>query len=82
MTLNQTLKTLKSIYSDIQYSYYPNHQNPKFKQSIIIRIPNNKHQDTIAETLYKTLYDNLKIPYYWHPRQNCLFCVVVPHVYN
>ena len=82
MTLNQTLQSLKNTYPDIQYSYYPSHQNPKFKQSVIIRIPNNKHQDTVADMLYKTLFEVLKIPYYWYPRQNCLFCVVVPHFYD
>jgi hypothetical protein len=82
MTLNDTLKTLKKQHPGLQYCYLKTHKNPKLRQSVIIRIPDGKHQDAICETLKTTLWDNLKIPYYWQPRKKCIFCHVVPHFYT
>jgi hypothetical protein len=82
MTLNETLKQLKTIEPGLQYAYYPNHPEPQFRQSVIIRIPEGRTEKTIADKLYQLLWHELKIPYYWQPRKGCTFCHVVPHFYD
>lgn len=46
----------------------------------IIRIPNGKQQDKICDELYKLLWEELELPYYWQPRDTALFCVVLPNL--
>ncbi|BFM39932.1 hypothetical protein [Synechocystis sp. LKSZ1] len=65
MTLNNYLKS-----SGLQYTWDG--------EKVIIRLPDGRGQDRYADELYKLLWQELKLPYYWYPRPGCMFCVVVP----